>query len=66
MNLQELNAIKRHLNDQVKQINLIQDNCLHCEHFSTGICNQYKSAPPPDWVHGTVDCEFWAWDEIPF
>jgi hypothetical protein len=65
MNLIQLKAIKDHLNDQIKQLNSIQINCLHCKHFSTK-CEQYDSTPPLDWVHGTVDCELWEWDYIPF
>jgi len=66
MNLIEINAIKNHLDNQIKQINSIQVNCLHCNSFKTGICQEFKAAPPMEWIHGSVDCEHWEWDHIPF
>ena len=66
MNLIELNAIKRHLDNQIKQLSLIQVNCRQCSNFATGICKQVGAEPPVDWVTGTVDCEHWEWDQIPF
>ena len=66
MNLIELNAIKRHLDGQIKQISNIEVNCLHCNNFSTGICKQFEAKPPMEWIHGTVECEHWEWDQIPF
>jgi hypothetical protein len=41
-------------------------NCLHCNNFKTGICNQFGAKPPTEWIHGTVECEHWEWDQIPF
>ena len=66
MNLIELNAIKNHLNGQIKQINTIEVNCLHCNNFKTGMCEQFGAKPPTEWIYGTVDCEHWEWDQIPF
>ena len=31
-----------------------------------GICKQYGAAPPLEWITGTVECEHWEWDQIPF
>lgn len=66
MNLTELNAIKTYLEDQTKRVNSIQVNCLHCSKYQSGVCQQFEAAPPSDWMRGTVDCEHWSWDEIPF
>jgi len=66
MNLIEINAIKRHLDSQVKQINTIQVNCRQCNNFETGICKQFGAKPPLEWITGTVECEHWEWDQIPF
>jgi len=66
MNLIELNAIKRHLDSQVKQLSLIQVNCRQCNNFATGICKQFEAKPPLEWITGTVECEHWEWDGIPF
>ena len=66
MNLIELNAIKSHLDGQVKQISSIEVNCLHCNNFAAGICKQFGAKPPIEWIHGTVECEHWEWDQIPF
>ena len=66
MNFIELSAIKRYLDSQVKQINTIQVNCRQCNNFETGICQQYGAAPPLEWITGTVECEHWEWDQIPF
>jgi hypothetical protein len=66
MNLVELNAIKGHLVKQLAQINAIPVNCHSCERFSFGLCQEFKAPPPDDWVKGTVDCEFWSWDGVPF
>ena len=59
MNLIELNAIKRHLDSQVKQVNTIQVNCQQCNNFEI-------AKPPLEWITGTVQCEHWEWDHIPF
>jgi len=66
MNLIELRAIKGHLHGQLAQVNAIPVNCQSCTQFSTSMCGQYKAPPPPDWIHGTVECEFWDWDGVPF
>jgi hypothetical protein len=41
-------------------------NCHSCERFSLGLCKEFKAPPPDDWMQGTVDCEFWSWDGVPF
>ena len=67
MNLIELNAIKTHLKKQLKDIESIQVTCLRCEHLQSGnMCQKFDAKPPAEWLHGTVDCEHWAWDNIPF
>jgi hypothetical protein len=45
---------------------LIQVNCRQCNNFSTGICKQFEAKPPLEWITGTVECEHWEWDGIPF
>jgi hypothetical protein len=45
---------------------LIQVNCQQCNNFSTGICKQFQAKPPLEWITGTVECEHWEWDQIPF
>jgi len=54
------------LDSQVKQINTIEVNCQHCHNFATGVCQQYGAKPPLEWITGTVECEHWEWDQIPF
>lgn len=66
MNLVELNAIKMHLKKQLAQINIIPVNCQSCTKFDLGLCQEFKAPPPDDWVQGTVDCDSWVWDEVPF
>lgn len=66
MNLVELNAIKGHLQRQLAQVNAIPVNCKSCSKFSLTNCQEFKEMPPDDWIHGTVDCEFWSWDGVPF
>lgn len=66
MNLIELNAIKNHLKQQLLKLENIKESCMHCNKFNNGNCQQFKARPPEDWIYGTVDCEYWTWDEIPF
>lgn len=66
MNLIELNAIKGHLRKQMVQISAIPINCHSCIKFAFGECQEFKAVPPANWVQGTVDCESWVWDGVPF
>jgi hypothetical protein len=66
MNLIELNAIKEHLSKQLAELNAIGVNCINCTEYDQGQCKQYQAQPPQDWLHGSVDCEYWESDNIPF
>jgi hypothetical protein len=65
MNLIELNAIKSHLAQQLADLEGIAVNCRSCTKYD-GQCSQYQATPPEDWLHGSIDCEHWNWDQIPF
>ena len=65
MNLIELNAIKTHLAQQLADLDGIKANCTSCSRYD-GKCKQYQAEPPQDWLQGSVDCEHWNWDQIPF
>jgi len=65
MNLIELNAIKDHLAKQLTDLDAIKVNCTSCNKYD-GKCNQYQAKPPDDWMQGSVDCEHWIWDQLPF
>jgi hypothetical protein len=30
------------------------------------MCKQFGAKPPLEWITGTVECEHWEWDQIPF
>jgi hypothetical protein len=56
MNLAELNAIKMHLNKQLKELESIQITCLRCEHLKSGHrCEKFDAKPPAEWLHGPID-----------
>ena len=65
MNLIELNAIKDHLAKQLADLDAIKVNCTSCNKYD-GQCSQYQAKPPQDWLQGSVDCEHWIWDQLPF
>ena len=65
MNLIELNAIKDHLAKQLTDLDAIKTNCTSCSRYD-GKCKEYQAEPPQDWLQGSVDCEHWNWDQIPF
>jgi hypothetical protein len=65
MNLIELNAIKSHLAQQLADLEGIAVNCRSCTKYDVQ-CSQYQATPPEDWLHGSIDCEHWNWDQIPF
>ena len=65
MNLIELNAIKSHLAQQLANFEGIAVNCQSCTKYD-GQCSQYQATPPKDWLHGSIDCEHWNWDQLPF
>jgi hypothetical protein len=67
MNLIELKAVKLHLKKQLADLEFIKTNCFECEHLHTSQrCEKFDATPPTDWLHGTVDCEHWFWNKIPF
>jgi len=65
MNLIELNVIKTYLAQQLADLDGIKVNCTSCKKYD-GQCSQYQAQPPQDWLHGSVDCEYWIWDCLPF
>ena len=66
MNLIELNSVKNALRSKLNELESITPSCHSCERFSSGVCQHFGQAPPPEWQRGPIECAEWRHDGIPF
>lgn len=40
--------------------------CQSCLMYERRQCSHHQATPPPEWLHGPIQCEHWSFDSIPF
>lgn len=66
MNQAELNVTLTALKSQLEVFERITVCCHSCLSYERGKCLHHQATPPPEWVHGPIQCAHWQHDNVPF